>query len=424
MLIEFSVSNFRSIKERAVLSMVANSDCAYEDTHLMQSEALKNHRLLRTAVIYGPNASGKSNILQAFSTMRRLVLYSAESRLGTLEKVESHLFDVDTAGKPSEFEAIFIENGVRYQYGFLVDKERIYEEWLYASPFGRSRLMMKRSYAPADSKANDDGYIVEFGRDIRGTKKNWEGSARQDMLLLSVAYHFKGNDFEPVVQWFKKSRVYGVNALDPAFTMSAFSKYPEYQKRIVKALRDIDLGIKDISVRREKIPWQSDISEELKKNLDKEEDRAFAHHSVIGGSDISLDMNEESAGTRKVFSLIGPLIDIFNRGCLVFIDELSDRLHPLLLSFIVKKFNNPEINKYGAQLIFTSHDTALMSPDYLRRDQIWFIEKNKENASVLYSLMDFKGRQDDDFEREYLSGQYGALPFLREIVDSMGTDYE
>lgn len=403
--------------------MVADNGNELEDTHTIAVDGLKNSRLLRSSAIYGPNASGKSNLLKAFRAMRRVVLNSASSKNSLTskkwleEEIVPHKFDHATVDAPTELEVIFIADGIRYQYGFMADKVRVYQEWLFAFPKGRSRRMMMREYNP--DKPGDVKYDISFGTGIKGAKSDWKRSLREDALLLSIIKLYNAPDFNPVYDWFDSVVVLGVGTDYSTYTMQECVN-EDFKKRVVRALASSDIKIHDITIRNEKIVLPEFLSDDLKKKMDYEIPRTLASHPVVGGGYTTLYMEEESEGTQKLFSLIGLWIDILEKGAVVLVDELSDRLHPLLLRFLVQKFNNPEVNKSNAQLVFTSHDTALMKPEYLRRDQIWFVDKNKENATVLYPLTDFHPRKEvENFERNYLSGQYGALPYLIEIADQM-----
>lgn len=420
MLIEFSVKNFRSIKDQVTLSLVANTGNEHENTHTVSTQ-ISGLRLLRTAAIYGPNASGKSNLLKAFGFMRHQILNSVRSQSGDEIDAEPHLFDTSTTYEPTEVEAIFLVNDIRYQYGFSATKERIHEEWLFAYPKGRAQTWIMRKYIP-----ETDTYIskIEY---IKGQKKNWIDSTRKEALILSTAVQLNSEDLRPIFEWFKDhTAVIGVDHDFSSFTAKT-CKETDKKTRIINALSASDMNIEDIILKEEIIELSSlpkDMPDELKKKIaGTKYERIFARHSIIGGGYVDLELDEESQGTQKFFSLIGPWLDILDSGDTVFIDEFSDKLHPLLMRYLISVFYNNSINKHGAQLIFTTHDTSLLKQEYLRRDQIWFVQKKNDNSTKLYPLTDFKPRKDrENIEKNYLNGSYGALPYLRDIAKAMGVE--
>lgn len=420
MLIEFSVKNFRSIKDQVRLSMVANTGNEHEKTHTVLAKN-SGLRLLRTAAIYGPNASGKSNLLKAFGFMRHQILNSVRSQSGDEIDAEPHLFDTSTTYEPTEVEAIFLVNNIRYQYGFSATKERIHEEWLFAYPKGRAQTWIMRKYIP-----ETDTYIskIEY---IKGQKKNWIDSTRKEALILSTAVQLNSEDLRPIFEWFKDhTAVIGVDHDFSSFTART-CKENDKKTKIINALSATDMNIEDIILKEETIELSSlpkDMPDEIKKKIvGKKYERIFARHSVIGGGYVDLELDEESQGTQKFFSLIGPWLEILDSGDTVFIDEFSDKLHPLLMRYLINMFYNDSINKHGAQLILTTHDTSLLKQEYLRRDQIWFVQKKSDNSTKLYPLTNFKPRKDrENIEKNYLSGNYGALPYLRDIAKTMGVE--
>lgn len=418
MLIEFSVTNFRSIKETATLSLVASPFTEHEESHVIAAEG--NLRLLRSAVIYGPNASGKSNLLKAYDVMHTIVTGSAKSQRGEKLPVVPHLFDVATSNQPSEFEITFISKGVRYQYGFSATTERVVEEWLFAYPKGRSQKWFHRAYDHESEK-----YETTYSEKLLGPKQIWTEATRENTLFLSTAVQLNSKQLTPVYDWFDtKGALIGIREGYPQYTASLCAK-KNPKSIILNLLKSTDLDIKDLKIKEDKFDLSKlppSVSDEVRKEIAS---RTFweikTTHEVIGGPDVHFDLDEESDGTQKFFSLLGPILDTLANGDVLFVDELHDNLHPQMLRFIVGLFNDSATNRTGAQLIFTTHDTSLLDQKYFRRDQVWFVDKKKDHSSKLYPLSDFSPRKDrEDVGKNYLLGKYGALPYFREIAISMG----
>ena len=423
MLVDFKVKNFRSIKEEQLLSMVASSQKEFMDTHILPTTS-KNLSLVKTAAIYGANAAGKSNILKAVEAMQEIVLESGSRyQRGDKLPVKPFLFD-NEVNEPTEFEVNFIYNKVRYQYGFATTKERITEEWLIAYPKGRAQNWFARAYN-REKKA----YQWQFGDKLTGKKQLWQESTRSNALFLSTAVQLNSKQLKPVFDWFAdKLKITGVVGWNPSFTMKLCSD-AEYKENILKFLKMADMDIEDIEVEKEdfdasRLPenMPAEIREDFIKELKDKEviKEAKFYHLDNYGKKVALDFDDESDGTRKLFSFIGPWIDSLENGNVLLIDELHDNFHPLMVKFLIEMFHNKDMNKSDAQLIFTTHETSVLNQDTFRRDQIWFCEK-QNRATKLYPLTDFSPRKGlEDLEKGYLSGRYGALPFFQDISMAMG----
>ena len=423
MLVDFKVKNFRSIKEEQLLSMVASSQKEFMDTHILPTTS-KNLSLVKTAAIYGANAAGKSNILKAVEAMQEIVLESGSRyQRGDKLPVKPFLFD-NEVNEPTEFEVNFIYNKVRYQYGFATTKERITEEWLIAYPKGRAQNWFARAYN-REKKA----YQWQFGDKLTGKKQLWQESTRSNALFLSTAVQLNSKQLKPVFDWFAdKLKITGVVGWNPSFTMKLCSD-AEYKENILKFLKMADMDIEDIEVEKEdfdasRLPenMPAEIREDFIKELKDKEviKKAKFYHLDNYGKKVALDFDDESDGTRKLFSFIGPWIDSLENGNVLLIDELHDNFHPLMVKFLIEMFHNKDMNKSDAQLIFTTHETTVLNQDTFRRDQIWFCEK-RNRATKLYPLTDFSPRKGlEDLEKGYLSGRYGALPFFQDISMAMG----
>lgn len=424
MLIEFRVKNFRSIKEQQVFSLAKSKSDEMFDTNCFQVEAANSFELLRSAAVYGANASGKSNLLQAVVAMRNTVMHSAASKQrGDELSVTPFLLDEETEQQPSEFEITFIKDEVRYQYGFAASKTRIHEEWLFAYPHGRAQRWFIRGWDKEKEK-----YEWDMGSNLQGEKQTWLKSTRDNALFLSTAVLLNSEQLQPLYDWFSETLLVvnlgGVNAGYSARLCNTGKK-----QEVLEFLKAADLGINDIKVEAkdfdpsdlpEEMPgvMREAITEEMK---DKEFVEIQTVHETKSGKRVVFDFDEESDGTQKLFSFAGPWLDTLREGRVLFIDELHDNLHPKLVKYLVEIFHNPDLNKKNAQLIFTTHETSILNQDVFRRDQVWFCEKDKDQSTSLYPLTDFSPRKGrENLELAYLSGRYGAIPYIREYTHKGG----
>lgn len=422
MLIEFNVANFRSLRERQTLSMVKAKGDELTESNTFKTSNSHGLELLRSVAIYGPNAGGKSNVLLALKTMEQMVVKSAVTlQRGDEVPVTPFRLSSESQHACSEFEVTFLVNQVRYQYGFSATSERVYEEWLLAYPKGRAQRWFDRIWS--DDKKD---YIWEFGASLAGEKQLWQKSTRENALFLSTAVQLNSKQLQPVYDWFKTTlRIGEVGGWGRSF--SAYQCEKEERIKIVDFLRAADLGIEDVRVKTEPFDPASlpdnmpqALKDELSRDLkDKKVFDIKTVHKTNEGELITFDLDEESDGTQRLFDFAGPWIDSLENGYVLFVDELHDNLHPKLVQFLVNLFHNHETNPKNAQLVFTTHETSILNQDVFRRDQIWFCEKGKDQSTVLYPLTDFgprKGRE--NLELAYLSGRYGALPFIRPLMSS------
>lgn len=419
MLIEFSVANFRSLRDRQTLSLVKAKGQELESTNTFRVSAANEFELLRSVVIYGPNAGGKSNFLRAIKVMENMVLHSAgNNQRGDKIPVTPFKLDRKSRKQPTEFEVVFIVNGVRYQYGFAATETRIQEEWLIAYPKGRPQHWFARQW---DDKANTHQW--ELGSNLTGEKQLWQKSTRDNALFLSTAVQLNSQQLQPIYDWFKhKLHNTGVGGWHASFSASICES--EEKAQVLQFIKAADLDIEDIEVISKPFD-EKDLPEEMPEYLKnqiaeqmKGEDVTDIKtvHKTQDGELVQFDIEDESDGTQRFFSFIGPWIDSLNDGNVLFIDELHDNLHPKLVQFLVQLFHSSDTNPKNAQLIFTTHETSILNQEVFRRDQIWFCEKDDQQASALYPLTDFSPRKGrENLELAYLSGRYGALPFVGKI---------
>ena len=423
MLIEFSIENFRSIKEKVTLSLVSSSDKSL-DYNLIRTELLEKDSLLRSEVIYGANASGKSNVVEAFQFLKQLVTNSHKNQKDTKIKIFPFKLDKDYPSKPSKFEVVFIKNNTKYVYGVSVTKEKLIDEYLYYYPRGRKALIFNRENT-TDYKFTADKTEQEFL-----SKRTLE-----NVLYLSSSTQLNYKKTSEVFDWFKDNLVvimHEDSVNETEFTINLLNKDNIFKEYILKALLAADLGIDDISASVEKVSVEKYASELFSNSEDSETAAVIGDeegnirrlliktiHTVFKGESnelrVPFKFREESDGTQKMFALIGPWIDALSNGNTIIVDELDTKLHHLLNVFLINLFHDPTQNKNNAQLIFTTHNTNLLNLDFFRRDQIWFTEKNPHTGSTdLYSLLEFGPRKDKNIQKGYLAGRYGAIPFIND----------
>lgn len=421
MLIEFSVRNYRSFWETQTLSMAAGASGELQEENSFPPPAEGSPRLLRSAVVYGPNGSGKSNLIHALNFMKELVVSSSkESQEG--DKIERNPFLLHSQGQSqsTELETFIIQDGIRYQYGFESTENRVVHEWLLAYPGNRAQRWFERSYNPETNK--EEWY---FGSKLAGPKKTWQDSTRPNALFLSTAVQLNSEQLKPVFNWFKKLVVIRHGELiDPDFTVASCED-KEKCNSILNFLKGADIPVERIEIKERKIDslkFFSGLPEELKNYFMKNgpEDKSFKevffeHQLSDTGAPVSFPLREESDGTKKLFAYAAPWLDVLKSGRILIVDELDNSFHPHLVRYLLKLIHSSRDNEKNGQLIFTTHDTSILDSKILRRDQVWFTEKDKQQATDLYPLTDFHPRKKEALEKGYLQGRYGALPYIGEV---------
>lgn len=418
MLIDFEVGNFKSFREPIRLSLLAaNPIKEHEEDTVFEAGP---QRLLKCAAVYGANASGKSNLMDALVNMRWFALNSSKESQATEEiDVTPFKLDADFEGAPSRFEVRLLIEGVTYRYGYEVDSEAVRGEWLFrATKRAESELFLRR----------EDQIEVFPSRFREG--KGLEEKTRDNALFLSVVAQFNGTIAQSILTWFSEVRpLHGLHGGDFGGRSVDMLMDEGEKQRLLEFVRTADFGMESMTAKEEEFD-ESEIlrllTEEGRRRLRRSTEAktvsiSGVHAKYRGGERIgtaNLDLaTEESAGTSKFFFLAGPLLDCLREGRVAIVDELDARLHPHLTREIVRLFNSAETNPHNAQLLFCTHDTNLLTKNLFRRDQIWFVEKDKQGATALYSLADIKVRNDAAFERNYLRGRYGAVPILADFAE-------
>ncbi|MDJ0620009.1 MAG: ATP-binding protein [Calothrix sp. MO_192.B10] len=432
MLIEFSVENYRSFQEKQTFSMVASEDKAMLDTNTFPMPNTDKLRLLKSTVIYGANASGKSNLLRAMQVLRNIVVNSA-SRMQKGDKfsIEPFRLNSELREQPTSFEVIFIHKDIRYEYGLALNTERVYEEWLIAHRNESSQKWFFRKYSPENPNLQDDkGYEWSFGRGLKGEKKRIQKLVRYNSLFLSHAAQNNHPQLSEIFEWFQQRiSILNPNSRTTEFTLSLLEEDQKFSQKVVKLIRNADIDIFDIHI--ETNPISDNLKSFFKRffqEVEQQEEEDFVEIDEIKRFDITtvrqmndsdnyieFEMSDESGGTQRLFELAGLWLYVLQHGELLIVDELDTSLHPLLSQALVKMFHDPDINENNAQLIFTTHDTTLLDEDIFRSDQIWFTEKDRNMSTNMYSLLEFKINEDESLQKGYQSGRYGAIPLINRL---------
>ncbi len=432
MLIEFSVGNYRSFKEKVTFSMLA-ANLVAKDKQLDENNVFtvdNNLQLLKSAAIYGANASGKSNVAKALNFMKWFMINSSKETQSTEEiNVERFRLSTETETEPSFFELVFLLDGQRYRYGFEATPNKVVSEWLYYVPKLKETKLFER-------ENNNISFSKTYKAD--GIKEK----TRHNALFLAVSAQFNVEIAEKILRWLTSNlRILFGDDITLDYTLDCL-RNSENKDEIIQLIRKLDLGINGLEID------DSDIIDDYSQNeflgesnimisnltkllkfynlKGKKKSISTIHKKLdYDGNEISTEIfdlrEQESAGTQKLFALAGSIVDALKGGKVFIVDELDARLHPLISLAIVELFNSNETNPNNAQLIFMTHDTNLLSNKVFRRDQIWFAEKNKQGATDLYSLAEYKVRNDASFESDYIKGRYGAIPYigkLNHLIDS------
>ena len=418
MLVEFRAKNFRSLREEQTLSFVAAADHSHRVSNCIETKHSGAAFLTRAAVMYGANASGKSNFLFALMTMREMVLRSTTLPPPGLAALYTPFrLDGVSAREPVEFEIALLLDGIRYQYGFAFDAERIHREWLLVYKTAKAQRWFERRY----ERKSDQEEWEPFSAYFTGERETWKKTTRAQALFLTTAFQLNSTQLTPLYDWFSSGLVVlPTGAQFDVLPTLAKLEDPAYKSRILKLLNAADINIADIRVHKRagqqlEMKLEPGKPPELRATPSEIPEIEFCHQRD-GGDPVWFSQSFESAGTLRLLSYAGPLLDAIENGRTLVMDEFDTSLHPLLTRYILGFIQSPELSKHGAQLWMTTHDTTLLDPEILRRDQIWFVEKkHPQQESVVYPLTDFSQRKNEALERGYLMGRYGALPYLSDF---------
>lgn len=421
MLVDFEVTNFRSFRDSARITMESIS--AFKE-RTENTFNVSHFCLLKGAAIYGPNAGGKSNFVHAIVFATSFVTESATRSVGTTPiLVVPFKLDTETESAPSRFQFTLLDGDVRYRYGFSVDSQAVRSEWLYRTDLAKSRARETVVFLR-------DGDGIDARSALKDTKA-LISRTRDDALFLSVAAQWNEPLAKRVIAVLGQIKVIsGLRDRDYQPYSARMAQEPDTgrAKLLLDACRNADLGIEDIKVEERELDPEAvsrlapllntatnTMNPRDRKWVEQNvllEHPKYSHGQKVGMVAFNLE-KDASEGTRKYFRMMGPIIDTLEKGYTLIVDELEAKLHPLLTRSIVRLFQSSQSNPKNAQIVFCTHDTNLLTYAGLRRDQIWFVEKSPEGASTLYPLSDFKGiRKDSATESDYIKGRFGGIPFF------------
>ena len=420
MIIEFTVGNFLSFKEKRTLSFEARGGVSELKDNFFVFEKQK---LLRSIVLYGANSSGKSNVIKALDRMKFCVMFSVKLNETDELSFSPFLLSSVSENQPTFFEIVFISNKQKFRYGFEYNATEIINEWLFQIKKTKEIPLFVRS---------EEGIAV-FDNFQEGKGK--EEVTNNNRLFISLVAQLGGKTSKLILEWFSNcSVVSGMNHFYyEEYSMKMFhQQLPGYSESL-QLFQDLKLGFKNVEVIESEFNPEKHFLKGVPEKIKSEFTKKYSGHRGIElkiihnkyddngkiKDSISWHKNEnESEGTKKIIDLSGPLFDTFLNGKVLIIDELDAKLHPLITLHIINLFNSPETNPNNAQLLFATHDTNLLSTDIFRRDQVWFTEKDEIEQTDLYSLDDFvfadgtKVRKDANLEKNYIAGRYGAIPYI------------
>lgn len=442
MLVEFKVTNFRSFREEQTLSLVAGAaarDRSHPDS-LIDCEKLK---LLKTAAVYGANASGKSNLIKAVNVMATFVRISAtQINIGDpVPRMVPFRLDAESPLRPSSFEVTVLIEGTQYEYGFSATSERVHDEWLCVGPPGGKMVpWLDRRFDPDSDQTTwaIDGPLKADGSLLRER-------TRPNGLLLSRGAELNVESLLQLYLWFGSG--VGIHDLSDSpvvlteMTAMRAQKDDGFRNRVLRMLRDADLGIDGVDVfETDEMVIPDGTPKSERRLLEALRESLQTLGRVFGKGEMKMHPvattprlrdsehtvtfsleQDESNGTRRLFALAGPVLEALDEGRLLVLDELECSMHPLLAQKLIALFQSSTANMKGAQLVFASHDTTLMHPALFRRDQIWLVEKNRGGATQLFSLYDFdtpdRPRATEAFQKNYLAGRYGGVPMFGRMFE-------
>lgn len=402
MLLEFSVSNYLSFKDKTTFSMIANSSRGLEENYIQ----INDKKILKSASIYGANASGKSNLFKVLSYVIMMLKTSNSIDINTKLPIIPFKLDDKYIGKPSEFEVKLVIDGIRYVYGFKADMNKIYEEYLYYYPNGRQTKIFDRVNVDSYSYSIKDEKVL----------KEIERKNTSNKFFLATATNWNYKKTKPVYDFITDSIIVCTNLEElKSISFDMLEENDELKEFTIDFLKKADFNIEDYIISSSSVSQDLfvGVSDFITKNISgvpKTYQILFKHKN----SNNYLSLSEESLGTQILFTFIPFIKNTLSNKKVLIIDELDKSMHPFLVQYIVSLFNNTDTNKNSSQLIFNTHDTNLLDLNTLRRDQIWFVLKDNESGvSNLYPLSDFSVRKKENVEKNYMLGRYGAVPFIK-----------
>lgn len=414
MLLQFSLSNFASFKDEKVFSTKANINDTEHDDILLE---YKKDKYLPSVALYGANASGKSNFNRAITRAIMLVRSSHLKQVGEPTGIIPFLLDDESRNNKTSMNFVFVQNNTKYAYGFVCDSKRVYEEYLLQYKTAKPTLIFERT------NVNEYTYTSQS---IKKELKPCETKNSENMLFLSTATLWNAQSTKEAYKWF----VEGVDTYDSSTMNANLIQYIDNNKDneelkpfLLNVFKHADINVVDYTFKSSKADPEKVIIPNLGLNenainqikQNAKEYEFFTTHRVENNGmkkDYVFNYQFESTGTQTLLAYGVNILNALQTGKTMIIDELETSLHPMLVKYIIDLFNNPEINKNNAQIIFTTHETELLDLGLFRRDQIYFTEKDERGTTDLYSLAEYSPRKDENIRKGYMQGRYGAIPFI------------
>ena len=408
MLLQFNVTNVFSFKEEAILDLVANKDTSHEENLI----AYKKEQILPTAAIYGANAAGKSNLFKALTSAILFVRNSSAMQINARINVVPFLLDKNSRTQKRRFDFTYVHKGIKYEYGFVTDEFKVYEEYLYEYKSAKASMIFERY----------DVNKYNYTKTLSGTLKPYEEKNTDNKLFLATATAWNCKETLNAFMWFAEGiDTYTHDSIEAVMVKELDGcdqdKIKEFAMDLLKQadfnISDYDFSVKIGDVSKMHLPPGITLEDNAEFKRIKEWKLDMFHEVEEDGAIVKypLPFNNESNGTKTFFAYSPFIYRALKEGKTVVVDEIDNGLHPMLVKYIVDIFNDPVINKNGAQLIFNTHDITFLDLDVLRRDQIYFVEKdNSTGISELYSLSEFSARKTEKVQKGYMQGRYGAVP--------------
>jgi len=427
MLIDFSFENYLSFKDKAMFSLLVPGKSGSDPGRYVLGVEGGRYSVSTFAALFGPNASGKSNVIRAMRDFVDLILYSYTLGIDApIPFYRPYKLDVASKSAPVAFEAEFVAQGVRYRFGVKFDQKNILEEELSFFPSGRRALLYSRK----------KGEPILFGNSFTGTKRGLEQYVRDNALFLSTAVNLSNEQLKPVYTYFQQKYAFHLsmdstghrmmNTTDNLLHRDSKAK-EAYKKKVLSFLNAADISVVDVFIRKndqaaKNIKLPADLPQEVREAVIEgiTSQPSLGHPLYSGGVPVGKNeffdlYREESGGTIKMYEFAGEVIDALKSGGVLLVDEFNSGLHPQLCEYIISVFHDRRINKNGAQLIVTDHDTNLMKRNDIYRDELWLVDRDTYGASELYSINDFSKdevRKGTDLEKWYLDGRFKAVPSI------------
>jgi len=411
MLIGFRLNNFRCFMTEQTFSFAASPDRTHEATHLMRTGLKSVPKLSKAAIVFGPNASGKSNLLIGLRTLQTLMLHSTDQPDAQFAELYTPFRFGPAAGRPTEFELDLLLGSVRYRYALSYDAQRIRSERLLVYRTGKSQRWFERRFD--DSVQREEW--APFSPSFNGPREIWRKATRPSALFLTTAARLNSEQLAPLLKWAEQSlRVLGPVEIGDFDRVSARLRDRHFKGRLIRLLRASGIEIEDVRVAEAAAvpPGETTPDGGHQRHGGARPCIEFLYNRP-GWAPVWADSVFESAGVHRLMSLFVPVAEAIDDGKVLLIDEFDTSLHPLIARFLIQLVSNPEVSDKGSQLLMTSHNITLMDLDILRRDQIWLMHIDEHHASVLTSLVRASPRKNEMIAKNYLKGRYSAIPDVR-----------